>query len=302
MKHPYSIAKDIKDLKVQGAENIARAAILALRETALTSQAITKTKFLDDISKIKRQLLSSRPTEPCMRNSLNFITHSVEGNTPEELKNSIIKKIDMAISHLDESIDIISGIAAKKIRNGSIIFTHCHSSTVSAALKKARKQGKRFEVHNTETRPMLQGRITARELLDAGIPVTMYPDSAVRQALKKADLFLLGADAITSEGKIINKIGSELFAEASAKQGTPLYVCADSWKFDAKTVFGYEEDLEKRSPSEVWRNKPKHLKICNLAFEKIDPDLVTGIISEFGVYKPEVFVEEVRRNSPWIFK
>ena len=298
----YKIIKDIKELRIQGAENIARAAVLAVKEFAFKSRAITKTKFLHDLDKIKKQLLTSRPTEPCMRNALNFITYSTNGDDVKDIQNSVMEKIGQVISHLTESEKVISEITSKKIKKGSIIFTHCHSSTVVGALIKSREQGKKFEAHNTETRPKLQGRTTAKELLAAGIPVIMYVDSAARQALKKADLFLLGADAITSEGKVINKIGSELFAEAAAKQGTPLYICADSWKFDANTVFGYEEDLEKRSPSEVWKNKPKQLKIYNYAFEKINPELITGIISELGVYKPEVFVEEVKRKSPWMFK
>lgn len=300
MKPLYNVVKDIKNLKIQGAENIARAAVSAVKEHVFKS--ITITKFLDNLTKIKKQLSESRPTEPCMINSLNFIINTLKGNSLEELKNSLKENTNQAFFHLNKSNQIISEITAKKIKKGSMVFTHCHSSTVVSALKKAKQQKKHFEVHITETRPRLQGRITAKELLAAKIPVTMYVDSAARQALKKADLFLLGADAITSEGKIINKIGSELFAEAAAKQGIPIYICVDSWKFDPKTIFGYEEDLEKRSPSEIWKNRPKELKICNLAFEKIDSNLITGIISELGVYKPDVFVEEVRRTSPWMFK
>lgn len=301
MKNLNKIIRDIKDLRVQGAENIAKIASLTFKETVIRSKTITKTRFFDEIEKTKKLLLTLRPTEPCMRNCLNFITNNLNGTTLDDLKNNFNKKVKEAVEHLDKSEKKVSEIAVKKIKNNSIIFTHCHSSTIVNILKKAKKQGKRFEVCNTETRPKFQGRITAKELLKAGIPVTMYIDSAARQALKKADLFLLGADAITSEGKVINKIGSELFAEVAAKQGVPIYVCADSWKFDAKTVFGYEEELEKRSPAEVWKNKPKKLKIYNFAFEKVNPELITGIISELGVYKPEVFVEEIKRKYLWMF-
>ena len=113
---------------------------------------------------------------------------------------------------------------------------------------------------------------------------------------------LLGADAITVEGKIINKMGSELFAEVAEQNDVPVYICSDSWKFDPASVFGYEEEIEKRSAKEVWPTAPKGVTISNFAFEKINPDLITGIISELGVYTPEVFVEEVKRSYPWIFK
>jgi ribose 1,5-bisphosphate isomerase len=171
-----------------------------------------------------------------------------------------------------------------------------------AILKRAKQNKRNFEVHNTETRPLYQGRKTAKECSKMGIPVKIYVDSAARYALKKVDLMLIGADAITSEGKIINKIGSEMFAEIANKFDIPVYVCTDSWKFDAATVYGYEEEIETRRTSEVWRRQPKGIKIDNHAFEKVDTDLVTGIISELGIYKPEIFVEEIRRNYGWMLR
>ena len=112
---------------------------------------------------------------------------------------------------------------------------------------------------------------------------------------------LLGADAVTSEGKVINKIGSELFTEIADRYEVPVYVCTDSWKFDPKSVFGYEEEIEKRKPTEIWPTAPRGVKIANFAFEKVNPDLITGIISELGIYKPSIFVEEVKRAYPWMF-
>ena len=202
--------------------------------------------------------------------------------------------------HFEEVDKKISEFASRKISNSTIIFTHCHSSSVMKALINAKQDGKRFEVHNTETRPLYQGRITAKELSQQGIPVVHYVDSAARIALKKADIMLLGADAITSEGKVINKIGSELFAEVADRYDIPLYICSDSWKFDPLSIFGFEEEIEKRSSKEIWPTAPKGVAIDNIAFEKIDPDLITGIISELGVYKAEVFVEEIKKVYPWI--
>ncbi|MBW2981930.1 translation initiation factor eIF-2B, partial [Candidatus Woesearchaeota archaeon] len=93
----------------------------------------------------------------------------------------------------------------------------------------------------------------------------------------------------------------ELFAEVAEKWDVSLYVCTDSWKFDPKSVFGYEEEIEKREAKEVWPTAPKGIKINNFAFEKVNPDLITGIISELGIYKPEIFVEEIKRAHPWMF-
>ncbi len=269
------ICKDIKDVKIQGAENIAIAAVKAYYERP-TADSIHK-------------LISLRPTEPCLRNALKFVSMD-------------IKNVSKALHHFEDAKQKIAQYTSKKISNGMILFTHCHSSTVVNAIKYTHLQGKKLEIHNTETRPLFQGRRTSIELSEAGIEVIQFVDSAARIALKKADLFLLGADAVTSEGEVINKVGSEMFAIIAEKLGVPLYICTDSWKLDPKTIFGYDESIEKRKASEIWPNAPKHVIINNFSFEKINPNLIAGIISELGVFKPEVFVEEVIKAYPWMLQ
>ncbi len=205
------------------------------------------------------------------------------------------------MDHFETTEDIIAEIGARKIKNGAKIFTHCHSTSVIEILKRAKSQGKNFEVHNTETRPKYQGRITALELNKIGIPLTHYVDSAARLALKKCDLMVIGCDAIDSEGKTYNKIGSEMFAEIAKQLDIPVYVATDSWKFDPKTIFGFNEEIEKRTGKEVWPNAPSTIKIENFAFEKIDSDLITGIISELGVFKPQMFIEELKLRYKFMF-
>lgn len=296
------ILKEIKELKIQGAQAIARSALYALKHKAANSKAITKGRFLNELGQAKSLLFSSRSTEPCMRNCLNFVLIHLDGIDIKALKAEFYLRLEKALLHLELTEQRIADIGSQKIRSGITVFTHCHSSTVINILKKAKQQNKHFEVHNTETRPKFQGRITAQELSKLGIPVTHFVDAAARYALKKSDIMLIGADAITSEGKVINKIGSELFAEIAHKFEIPVYVCTDSWKFDPASVFGYEEELEVRKAAEIWSRPPKGVHIHNYAFEKIDAELITGIISEIGIYRPEIFVEELRRNYGWMFR
>ena len=294
-----TIVEDIKNLKIQGAQNVAKAGVKALQIVAHDIRNKTKVTQIHDLSKTKQILFNTRPTEPGMRNALNYVLNNIE--TTDDIYTEIVKRTKEVNQHFDIVKKKIAQIGSKKIKNGMIVFTHCHSSAVVEILKQAKSQRKRFTVHNTETRPRFQGRLTAQELSRAGIPVVHYVDSAARLALKKADIMLLGADAITAEGKVINKIGSELMAEVAEKWDVSLYICADSWKFDPKSVFGYEEEIEKRKPAEVWPTAPKGVSINNFAFEKINPDLITGVISELGVYTPTIFVEEVKRAYPWMF-
>ena len=269
------ICKDIKSLKIQGAVNVAKAGIQAL-------------KLKHDPKSIKK-LISLRPTEPALRNAINF-----------SLKN-IKKNPDKVLKHFEDTKKKITKIGARKISKDSVIFTHCHSSTVTSILIEAFKT-KKFEVHCTETRPMYQGRITAKELADAGIPVTMFVDSAARHALKHADMMLIGADSILSSGKVANKIGSELFAEVARRYDTSVFVCTDAWKFNPTTIYGYKEEIEKREGKEVWPHHPKNVKINCLSFELVNPNLITGVISELGIYNLDVFIIEVKKAYPWMFE
>ena len=292
----------IKSLKVQGAENVAIEAVKALKKVVKESKSKNIAGILAEIHHAKNLLFLTRPTEPCMRNALNYVMHDLDYDNPIELTKAICLKVDEVIERFDKNQRIIAQIGSRKIGNGTVVFTHCHSSTILEILKQAKKQGKRFEVHNTETRPLYQGRITAKEIAKLDIPVTHFVDAAARFALKKADLMLIGADAITTEGKVINKIGSELYAEIANKYDIPVYACTDSWKFDTETIFGYEEEIEKRKGNEIWENPPKGVTVNNFAFEKVSPNLIMGIISELGIYKPHVFIQEVKANNKWMFK
>lgn len=267
------IIKDIKSLKIQGAENVARAGIKAL-------------KMRHDRNSINK-IISLRPTEPCLRNAINFALRDMKNNA------------DLALKHFDDAQKKIAEIGSRKIKNNKVIFTHCHSGTVMAILKEAAKTRK-FKVYCTETRPSLQGRLTAVGLAKAKIPVRLFTDASARYAIKKANIAFFGVDAITSEGKIINKMGTEMFADIAEKYDVPVYFCTDSWKYDPLTVFGFEEAIERRDKKEVWDKAPKGVEISNLAFEIVEPELATGIISELGVFAPATFIEEVKRNYPWI--
>jgi len=235
-----------------------------------------------------------------LRNSLACVFHDVKGTSLRELKENLFSNIQKTLSAMQNSRKRIIEIGSKKIKKGMVVFTHCHSSTVTAILIEARKQGKRFVVHNTETRPRFQGRKTAKELSDACIKVRHYVDSAARLALKKADIMLIGADAITAEGRVINKIGSELFAEVANRYDVPVYVCTNSWKLDPETVFGFTEEIEERAAAEVWEKPPKNVTVDNHAFEIIKPDLITGVITELGIYEPVILIEEIKRSYGWM--
>lgn len=254
------ICKDIKSIKIQGATNVAKAAI--------------KAYYLFPNEESKKKLLGLRPTEPMLSHVLNLVD-----KWPKE-------KI---LNHFSEAQEKINQIVFTLIRQDAIIFTHCHSTNVLKALIYAKKHGKHFSVINTETRPLFQGRKTAKELVKAGIKVTTYVDSAASIALDKCDLVLLGADALLWNS-VINKVGSGMFSQIAKDKSIPLYIVADSWKYSPKNV-----QIEERDFREVWGSKKVHIK--NPAFEPIKAQNIYGIITELGLMDYSDFIEEVRTRK-----
>lgn len=297
-------AEKIKRLKIRGARNIAIAAINSIEALARQTKVENKTAFLKELYEAKNILFASRETEPLMRNAVRRIISQVEvspeGNI-ETLIGIVSTVAGQFLRDLEDSREKIAEIGAKRIPENSVVLTHCHSSTVTHLLRKAKEKGKNFEVICTETRPFMQGRITARELLDAGIKTTLIVDSAARFFMNCVDLVIVGADAITSEGNVVNKIGTSTIALIAKEARTPFYVASELLKFDPATMYGDYEKIEERSPEEVWKNPPKGLTIRNPVFDVTRREFIHGIICEEGIISPHSVTEVVHRQYPWIF-
>jgi ribose 1,5-bisphosphate isomerase len=293
----------IKTLQIQGARNVAVAAVKAIQDLSENTKSKNKAQFLDELKEAQNILAKSRETEPLMRNALNFIiTKSKDSKTEKvaELKKLLVSNAENFLADLDKSRERTAEIGSKRIRNNSTVFTHCHSSTVTRLLAKAKKEGKNFRVICTETRPAFQGHITARELIDLGIETTFIVDSAARTFINEVDIVLVGADAITSEGNVVNKIGTGGIAVLANEARKPFYVVSELLKFDPETLSGDYEKIEQRSPDEVWSEAPKTLNVHNPAFDVTPNRYINGLICEEGIISPQLVVEFIRRRYPWV--
>jgi ribose 1,5-bisphosphate isomerase len=259
---------------------------------------------MEELAEAREVLFASRSTEPLMRNALRWIISQV-GDSGKEKVDALAEVVASSSSRflkdLEASKECIAEIGSKRIRNNMVVFTHCHSSTVTNILLKAKEDGKTFEVVCTETRPVFQGRITAKELLSFGIKTTFIVDSAARSFMRNADLVIVGADAITSEGNVINKIGTGTIALLSQEARKPFYVVAELLKFDPATVCGDYSQIEERNPDEVWKDAPEKLVIRNPAFDVTRRDFIHGVICEEGIIPPHAVSELIHRKHPWIF-
>jgi ribose 1,5-bisphosphate isomerase len=297
-------AERIRKLEVQGARNVAIAAIKALEALAEETSAKTRKAFMKELSEAKAALFAARATEPLMRNAVRWIISQVE-NSGKQNVDAMAKVVSSSsrqfLKNLEASKECITEIGAKRIRDNSVVFTHCHSSTVTYLLSKAKKDGKTFEVICTETRPVFQGRITAKEMLALDVKTTFIVDSAARSFMRDADLVIVGADALTSEGNVINKIGTSTIALLAHEARKAFYVVSELLKFDPATVCGDYEKIEERSPAEIWKGAPEKLIVRNPAFDVTRRDFIHGIICEEGIIPPHSVAEVVRRKYPWIF-
>jgi ribose 1,5-bisphosphate isomerase len=297
-------AEQIRRLEVQGARNVAIAAIKSLRSLAETSKAKTRKEFIAELLSARDLLFASRETEPLMRNAIRWIITQVEDSderNPTELCHLVSVSAEKFQKNLQGSRERIAEIGAKRIRDGSVIFTHCHSSTVSHMLWKAKSEGRNFEVICTETRPAFQGRITAKEMLQLGVKTTFIVDSAARSFMHDVDLVAVGADAITSEGNVVNKIGSSTIAVLAHEARKPFYVVSELLKFDPDTLHGEYEKIEERSRDEIWKEAPSELNVRNPAFDVTPRDLIHGIICEEGIVSPQSVAEVMHRAYAWVF-
>jgi ribose 1,5-bisphosphate isomerase len=298
-------AERIRRMEVRGATQVARAALKAVQKLARETKARSKREFLKELIQAKRILFKARPTEPLMRNSLRYLIDVVERSDlvkVKELASLVSLLSNEFLENMERSQERIASIGSKRVVEGDRILTHCHSTTVIEIFKRARSEEKNFEVICTETRPLFQGRRTARELLDMGIRVRMIIDSAIRFFLREVDFVLVGCDVITSEGNIINKIGTSLIALAAKEARVPFYVASELLKFDPETICGEYTEIEERDGEEIWKNAPPRLEIKNPSFDVTRREFIHGIICEEGVIPPHSINEVVGRKYPWIFR
>ncbi len=293
------VIRDIKALKVQGARNIAKVALKSLIYEIENSKARGSNEFAREISKTMEVLGRARPTEPMLRNVMRRAQEYAVQNRRKDVKlltSGMSAYCTKLLKEMDESVEKLKEYGAKYIPEKATIITHCHSSTVTGIIKKAVKMGKDIDVIACETRPRYQGRITAKELAQEGIKVTFIVDGAMNYFAKKADFALVGADAITAAGDLINKVGTSTLARIMRINDKSFFSAAETLKYDPLTQYGLREEIEERSPDEVWKVKMKNLKIRNPAFDVTAAKYINAYITERGIIPPQSLVAELKEK------
>lgn len=305
------VAKSIKIMNIRGAPAIGAAASMAMALAALEYKDLQKDQFLERMKKAAEYIKEARPTASnlfwAIDRMMKIINNSV-GN-PKEISEEAVEEAQLVAQ---EDINVNKNIGkygADLLEDGDTVLTHCNAGSLAtvqygtalAPIRSAIEQGKKISVIADETRPRLQGaRLTAFELHYDKIPVKVIADnsSGLLMRLGKIDKVIVGTDRISSDA-VFNKIGTYLVALAAKDNNIPFYVACPTSTLSLKDTVE-DVEIEQRDSNEVsnilgkLQIVPDGVECLNYAFDITPFRLVTGIITENGVFTPEEMLKRYK--------
>lgn len=310
------LAKAIRNMTIRGAPALGVAAGFGLALAAKNSRGTDFAEFWRDIAVASDILFQTRPTAVNLCWALERVKSVIRDHKAlplDELKSHVIAE---AITIKNEDIvanKSIGRFGHHLFQDGDVVLTHCNAGALCSAgygtalgvIYAARETGKNITVYADETRPVLQGaRLTAWELTQNGVPVTVIADSMAGHVMAKGlvNKVIVGADRIAANGDTANKIGTYSLAVLARHHAIPFYVAAPSSTVDLSLSCGEKIPIEERHEDElrVFHGKtlvPETARVFNPAFDVTPHSLITAIITDQGVAKPN-FTE----NLPHVLK
>ena len=297
-----AVDASIRQLKVRGAPAIGIAAAYGLVVAMQALRDADAERFEAALSDAAHRLRAARPTAVNLAWAIDRLLRSQRAGDGAR-RYAMLKAEAESIHAEDRRMCRAIGMAGRElIRSQCGVLTHCNAGalavselgTATAPLYLAHAGGVRFRVYATETRPLLQGsRLTAWELQQAGIDVTLICDTMVARMMaeRAIDLVIVGADRVTRNGDVVNKIGTSVIAIVARYFDVPFYVACPASTFDPATHTGRDVAIEERSAEEVRRlagvaTAPADVKVRNPAFDVTPHDLVTAFVTNAGVLMP----------------
>lgn len=291
MKQLKETAEKIKSMEIRGAGKIAREAAAGLRDYAVRLPAKDLDDFNEKIKHAAQLLVSTRPTAVSLPNAVRWVM-KYKGENVDEAKADIKKLADEFITNSENAVRKIGEIGARRVRDGDTIMTHCNSSAAISIMAEAHAQGKEINVIATESRPRWQGLLTIKQLDKLGISATLIVDSAVRFFMKDVDIVIMGADAVTVNGSVINKIGTSQLALAAHEARTNVIIAAETYKFSPRSILGELVEIEERDSGEVISREKlgefSNVSVRNPAFDVTPREYIDLICTEVGAIPPEM--------------
>ena len=307
------VARAIREMYIRGAPAIGAAAAYAMALAAQQSSATTVDGLMSDLRTAADVLRGTRPTAVNLFWALNRMLHAAEASESQDVEGIVRELIAEAEQIAEEDIDInrrMGAYGAALVEDGFNILTHCNAGalatvdygTALAVIRAAHEQGKKIHVWVDETRPRLQGaRLTAWELMDEGIPMTLIVDNVAGHLMRtgQVDIVFVGSDRTAANGDVANKIGTYKLAVVAKENGIPFYAVVPTSTIDLSVPTGDDIPIEERSAKEVTHPggcqvAPDGVQVLNVAFDVTPHRYVTGIVTEHGIAYPP-FTRSLRR-------
>lgn len=301
------VAKGIKELIIRGAPAIGVAAAMGIALGAKEIRANDFTGFYSEMEKICSHIGSTRPTAVNLFWAIERMKKVAIANREKPvnaIKDILYEESNRILTEDIEANRAMGKYGSQFIKTGDTILTHCNAGALATAgygtalgvIRAAREEGKDIKVFADETRPVLQGaRLTAWELMEDGIHVTLITDNMAGYFMKKGmiNLCVVGADRIARNGDAANKIGTYSVAVLAREHGIPFYVAAPVSTIDFNIPSGDHIPIEERNPAEVShvfgkvQIAPAKVHIANPAFDVTPAMYIAAIITEKGAFKPQ---------------
>ena len=297
-KHPrvVEIVERVRIDVIGGAADTAKEIVRAIKSLAQDSLAETPEQLAGEVEEAVIDILRVMPTLAPPLNALHRVMGQMEiaseaGASVKELQETIIQAVDTFLDWSAHSIERVAVYGAELIKNGDVIFTYSMSSSVWKIFSLAKSHGKSFEVIVTESRPANEGMWTVDEMLKIDIPVSVSIDACIGDLVAGADLVFVGADAISSHGFSLCKVGTYPAALVAKAHGVPFYIAADTLKFDTTSLLGLAPKIDPIHRHEVIGEKyPQDVRVVGRIFDQTPPSLVDAIITEIGLLHPTACV------------
>jgi translation initiation factor 2B subunit (eIF-2B alpha/beta/delta family) len=285
------LLRQIESDRRSGASTLVARGIEAARLFLSATRHLSPARLDAALERFTLHLTASQPSMAPLLTLANALWLGRERNrgqpsTWAHLHDTLVEYADGVDRSLRETVRR----AAVLVRPDSVVLTYSHSTAVRLALWRAMATGRRFEVVCSESRPIGEGVDLARRLAGLGIPTRLVVDAALAEWVGRADLVLLGADAITPDA-VVNKVGSEPLLQAARRANVAAFVLADSSKWLPEKLTAFWR-MREEAPQEITRFHDPNLVVHNRYYDNSPMSLVTGLVWEDGVARPS----EIKRR------
>ncbi len=300
MDQVLETAEKIRSMEVRGAGRIATAAAASLRDFSMTLEVKSLDEFNAELENAANLLLKTRPTAVSLSNAIRMV-RKYKAEDVDGARQAVVLNANNFIENSQKAVEKIGQIGSRRIRDGDTVLTHCNSQAAISVISAAHNSGKKIKVIATESRPRFQGITTIGMLEKLGIETELIVDSAARSVMNEVDLVVVGADVITANGTLVNKIGTAQIALCAREARTSFMVAAETYKFSPKTILGELVTIEEREPMEVLPDisKYRHVKVRNPAFDVTPHQYIDLICTEAGAISPEMSYLIIRERLGW---